>query len=171
MKLPALGLFIIFLLSVVATAAPISYPNDEPAFTVSFPEGKEEAKIVGKYGDLLWWSKEGFGVFITPSKATTHDEMKAAATEAITSRITDTGSKDAKVSEPTEKEGKIYVTATGHLEWEGKTRAYAATDVIFEARGKYFELYSLSIPEESKQREAYIASILGTIKPVKDSDK
>jgi hypothetical protein len=97
--------------------------------------------------------------------------MKAAGTAAITSHVTNMGSKDVKVSEPTEREGKIYVTAAGHLDWEGKMRAYAATAVIFEAGGNYFELFSLSKSEESKQREADIASIVAAIKPAKDSDK
>jgi hypothetical protein len=171
MKIPAACLFIIFLSSAMAAAAPISYPKDEPAFTVSFPEGKEEAKIAGKENKLIWWSKEGYSVVISPSKATTADEMKTAATAAITSYATGMGSKDVKASEPTEKEGKVFVTADCQQEWDGKMQPYSATAVIFEAGGKYFQLVSLSKPEASKQREADIASIVATIKAAKDSDE
>ena len=171
MKLPAAGLFIIFLSSVIAAAAPISYPKDEPAFTVSFPEGKEEAKIAGKENKLIWWSKEGYSVVISPSKATTSEEMKTAATAAITSYATGMGSKDVKAAEPTEKEGKIFVTADCQQEWDGKMQPYSATAVIFEAGGSYFQLVSLSKPEASKQRDADIASIVATIKAAKDSDE
>jgi hypothetical protein len=171
MKLPAVGLFIIFLSCAMASAAPISYPKDEPAFTVSFPEGREEAKIAGKENKLIWWSKEGYNVIISPSKATSTDDMKAAATAAITAHATGMGSKDVKASEPTEKDGKIFVTADCQQEWDGKMQPYSATAVIFEAGGKYFQLVSLSKPEASKQREADIASIVATIKPDKDADE
>ena len=170
MKLPALSLLIIFLSSIMATAAPISYPKDEAAFTVSFPEAKDEAKIAGKENKLIWWSKEGYSVIISPSKATSSDDMKAAATAAITAHATGMGSKDVKASEPTEKEGKIFVTADCQQEWDGKMQPYSATAVIFEAGGKYFQLVSLSKPEASKQREADIASIVATIKPAKDDE-
>lgn len=171
MKLPAIGLFIIFVSSLMATAAPISYPKDEPAFTVSFPDGKEEAKIAGKENKLIWWSKEGYSVIISPSKATSTDDMKGAATAAVTAHATGMGSKDVKAAEPTEKDGKIFVTADCQQEWEGKMQPYSATAVIFEAGGKYFQLVSLSKPEASKQRDADIASIVATIKPEKDSDE
>ena len=38
---------------VVLAGTPISYPKEEAAFTVSFPEGKEEAKIAGKENKLI----------------------------------------------------------------------------------------------------------------------
>jgi hypothetical protein len=171
MKLSALGLLIIFLSSVFATAAPISYPKDEPAFTVSFPEAKDEAKIAGKENKLIWWSKEGYSVIISPAKATSSEEMKAAATAAITAYVTGMGSKEVKASEPTEKEGKIFVTADCQQEWDGKMQLYSATAVIFQAGGKYFQLVSLSKADMSKQREADIASIVSSIKPTKDDDE
>jgi hypothetical protein len=81
------------------------------------------------------------------------------------------GSKEVKASEPTEKDGKIFVTADCQQEWDGKTQPYSATAVIFEAGGKYFQLVSLSKAEASKQREADIASIVSPIKPAKDADE
>jgi hypothetical protein len=171
MKLPAIGFSLIFLSSVLANAAPIGYPKDEPAFTVSFPEAKDEAKIAGKENKLIWWSKEGYSVIISPSKATSSDDMKAAATAAITAHVTGMGSKDVKASEPTEKEGKIFVTADCQQEWDGKMQPYSATAVIFEAGGKYFQLVSLSKPDISKQRDADVASIVASIKPAKDDDE
>jgi hypothetical protein len=170
MKLFTLGLLINFLSSVMAIAGPISYPKDEPAFTVSFPEAKDEAKIAGKENKLIWWSKAGYNVIISPSKATSSDDMKAAATAAITAHVTGMGSKEVKASEPTEKDGKIFVTADCQQEWEGKMQPYSATAVIFEAGGKYFQLVSLSKADLSKQREADIAAIVATIKPAKDDD-
>ena len=170
-KLSAASLFIIFLSSVLATATPISYPKEESAFTVSFPEGKDEAKIAGKENKLIWWSKEGYSVVISPSKVTSNDEMKAAATAAVTAYTTGMGSKEVKASEPTEKDGKIFVTADCQQEWDGKMQPYSATAVIFEAGGKYFQLVSLSKAEASKQREADIAAIVATIKPAKDDDE
>ena len=171
MKLSAVGFSLIFLSSVLASAAPISYPKDEPAFTVSFPEAKDEAKIAGKENKLIWWSKEGYNVIISPSKATSSDDMKAAATAAVTAHATGLGSKEVKASEPNEKGGKIFVTADCQQEWEGKMQPYSATAVIFEAGGKYFQLVSLSKAEASKQREADIASIVATIKPANDDDE
>lgn len=171
MKLPAVGFSLILLSSVIANAASVSYPKDEPAFTVSFPEAKDEAKIAGKENKLIWWSKEGYSVIISPSKATSSDDMKAAATAAITAHVTGMGSKQVKAAEPTEKEGKIFVTADCQQEWDGKMQPYSATCVIFEAGGKYFQLVSLSKADASKQREADIASIVATIKPAKDDDE
>jgi hypothetical protein len=170
MKLPAVGFSLILLSCLIANAAPISYPKDEPAFTVSFPEAKDEAKIAGKENKLIWWSKEGYSVIISPSKATSSDDMKAAATAAITAYVTGMGSKEVKASEPTEKDEKIFVTADCQQEWDGKMQAYKATAVIFEAGGKYFQLVSLSKAEASKQREADIAAIVSSIKPTKDAD-
>lgn len=171
MKLPAVGLSLILLSGVIANAAPVSYPKEEPAFTVSFPEGKEEAKIAGKENKLIWWSKEGYSAIISPSKATSSDDMKAAATAAITAYVTGMGSKEVKASEPTEKDDKIFVTADCQQEWDGKMQPYSATAVIFEAGGKYFQLVSLSKADASKQREADIASIVSSIKPTKDADE
>jgi hypothetical protein len=171
MKLPTVGLSIVFLSSLIVNAAPISYPKDEPAFTVSFPESKNEAKIAGKENKLIWFSKDGYGVIISPSKATSSDDVKAAATEAITTYVTGMGSKEVKPAEPTEKDGKIFVTADCQQEWDGKMQPYSATAVIFEAGGKYFQLLSLSKAEMAKQREADIASIVASIKPAKDSDE
>jgi hypothetical protein len=170
MKLPVVVFSLLLLSSLIASAAPVSYPKDEPAFTVSFPEAKDEAKIAGKENKLIWWSKEGYSVIISPSKATSSDDMKAAATAAITAYVTGMGSKDVKASEPTEKDDKIFVTADCQQEWEGKMQPYSATAVIFEAGGKYFQLVSLSKADASKQREADIASIVSSIKPTKDAD-
>ena len=171
MKFPAIGFSLLFLSTLIANAAPVSYPKDEAAFTVSFPDGKEEAKIAGKENKLIWWSKEGYSVIISPSKATSSDDMKAAATAAITAHVTGMGSKEVKASEPTEKDDKIFVTADCQQEWDGKMQPYSATAVIFEAGGKYFQLVSLSKADASKQREADIASIVASIKPAKDADE
>lgn len=171
MKLCAVAFSLALFSTLIANAAPISYPKDEPAFTVSFPESKDEAKIAGKENKLIWWSKEGYSVIIFPAKATSTDDMKAAATAAVTAHATGMGSKDVKPSEPVEKDGRIFVTADCQQEWDGKMQPYSATAVIFEAGGKYFQLVSLSKPEASKQREADIASIVASIKPTKDSDE
>jgi hypothetical protein len=171
MKLFGLGLSLILLSNLTAAAAPISYPKDEPAFSVSFPESKNEAKIGGKENKLIWFSKDGYGVIISPSKATSSDDMKAAATEAITTYVTGMGSKEVKPSEPTEKEGKVFVTADCQQEWDGKMQPYSATAVIFEAGGKYFQLVSLSKADMAKQREADIASIVASIQAAKDADE
>ena len=170
MKFFAVALSFALLSTLAVNAAPIGYPKDEPAFTVSFPESKDEAKIAGKENKLIWWSKEGYSVIISPAKATSSDDMKAAATAAVTAHVTGMGSKDVKPSEPTEKDGKVFVTADCQQEWEGKMQPYSATAVIFEAGGKYFQLVSLSKADASKQREADIASIVASIKPAKDSD-
>ena len=171
MKLPVICFSLVLLSNLVVAAAPIEYPKDEPAFTVSFPEGKEEAKIAGKENKLIWWSKQGYSVIISPSKATSSDDMKAAATAAITAYVTGMGSKEIKAADPVEKDGKVFVTADCQQEWDGKMQPYSATAVIFEAGGKYFQAVSLSKSEASKQREADVASIVESIKPAKDSDE
>jgi hypothetical protein len=170
MKLPVVTLSLVLLLTVMANAAPISYPNDEPAFTVSFPESKSEAKIGGKENKLIWFSKDGYSVIISPSKATSADDMKTAATEAITAHVTGMGSKEVKAAAPTEQDGRVFVTADCQQEWDGKMQPYSATAVIFEAGGKYFQLVSLSKAEASKQREADVASIVASIKPTKGAN-
>ncbi|HVF70081.1 MAG TPA: hypothetical protein VM940_00550 [Chthoniobacterales bacterium] len=170
MKLLLFGLFMTCAAAVSVAGDAIGYPKDEPAFTVSFPEGREPAKIAGKENKLIWWSKEGYNVVISPSKATSSDDMKAAATAAVTAHATGMGSKDIKASEPTEKDEKIFVTAECQQEWDGKLQPYSATAVVFEAGGSYFQLVSLSKADASKKREADITSIVASIKAAKDSD-
>ena len=169
------SLYLSFLVACVAGVAlagsPISYPKDEPAFSVSFPDGKEEARIAGKESKLIWWSKVGYNVIISPAKATSADDMKKAATDAVTAHATGMNAKEIKAAEPTEKDGKVFVTADCKQEWDGKMEPYSATAVVFEAGGKYFQLVSLSKADVAKQREADVAAIAASIKPAGDSDE
>lgn len=171
MKLSFTYLSLLLLSTVIAGAAPIEYPKDEAAFTVSFPEGREEAKIAGKENKLIWWSKVGYNVIISPSKATSAEEMKKAASDAVTAHATGMNAKEIKAGEPTEKDGKVFVTADCKQEWDGKMESFSATAVVFEAGGKYFQLVSLSKADVAKQRDADIAEIVASIKPAGDSEE
>jgi hypothetical protein len=156
---------------VVLAGTPISYPKEEAAFTVSFPEGKEEARIAGKENKLIWWSKVGYNVLVSPSKATSAEEMKKAAVDAVTAHATGMSAKEIKAGEPTEKDGKVFVTAECKQEWDGKMESFSATAVVFEAGGKYFQLVSLSKADVAKQRDADIAEIVASIKPAGGSEE